>query len=102
MLKEEEKGECWTALFPLAPVPTQGKLSGKVYVYTKVNSGTLKDVEPAYLIGYELTGSERKIAQSSQIWMASVYNVSSLQWPEAGKIPADQWLDFRPIPEIEK
>lgn len=99
-LHEQEQGERWSCLFPLAAIPDQGRLSGKVYVYSEAKGGVLKN--PAYLIGYELAASEGTIAKSSQIWMASVYNISKLQWPEPGKIPADQWFDFRPIPEIEK
>lgn len=100
LIEEQEKGERWSVLFPLAPIPAQGRLSGKVYVYSEARGGALNS--PAYLIGYELAASEGTIAESSQIWMASVYNVSKLQWPEPGKIPADQWFDFRPIPEIEQ
>ena len=102
-LQTDIPGESWSVLFPLEPLPPQGKLAGKVYVYKANSSADVLGREAAaYLIGYELFASEGKITRQSQLWMASVYNVASLQWPEPGKIPADHWFDFRPIPEIDK
>jgi hypothetical protein len=96
-------GERWTALHPLEPISGQGRLTGKLYIY-KGNSSDRerRQGDASYLIGYELIADDGKISRESQIWMASVYNVSALQWPEQGQIPADHWFDFRPIPEIEK
>lgn len=101
-LVAQTAGEQWLALHPLES-PAQGRLTGKLYVY-KGHEGdkARRQGDASYLIGYELINEDGKIARASQIWMASVYNVSSLQWPEPGQIPADHWFDFRPIPEIEK
>lgn len=95
-------GERWSVLFPLEPVPPQGKLAGKVYLYKGVaDDETHRRVDPSYLIGYEISASNGCIAPTSQIWMGSVYNLPQLIVPEKGQIPGEHWFDFRPIPEIE-
>ncbi|WP_254507241.1 c-type cytochrome domain-containing protein [Anatilimnocola floriformis] len=102
-LRADLPGERWSLLYPLEPIPAEGKRTGSVYLYKgTVNDPEFKSAEPSYLIGYELSASDGLISRESQIWMASVYNVPQLIWPEQGKIPADHWFDFRPIPEIEK
>jgi hypothetical protein len=102
-LETEEPGERWSVLYPLESIPTTGRLTGKLYVYKGSGTDmTNKFAEPSYLIGYELVADGGKISRQSQIWMASVYNVGTMQWPEPGRIPADHWFDFRPIPEIEQ
>lgn len=102
-LRADIPGERWSLLFPLEPIPTQGRLSGKVYLYKGQPGDTAhRHDDPSYLIGYELSAENGVIGRESHIWMASVYNVPQLQWPETGQIPADQWFDFRPIPEIEQ
>lgn len=102
-LHTEEKGDRWTVLYPLAEIPAQGKLTGKLYLYRgSSDQGFPLVSEPSYLIGYELSATDGLVSRESQIWMASVYNVTTIQWPEKGKIQADHWFDFRPIPEIEK
>jgi len=102
-LRADLPGERWSLLYPLEPIPAQGKLSGTLYLYKGSESDPeFKQAEASYLIGYELAASEGCIARESQIWMASVYNLPQLQWPEPGQIPAEHWFDFRPIPEIEQ
>jgi cytochrome c553 len=98
-----EAGNRWSVLYPLAEIPAHGKLTGKLYLYrgSSENEAPLLS-EPSYLIGYELSATEGLVSRESQIWMASVYNVLSLQWPEPSKIQPDHWFDFRPIPEIVK
>lgn len=95
-------GERWSVLLPLEPIPPQGKLTGKVYLYKGLaGDETNRKGEASYLIGYELSASEGCIAREAQIWMGSVYNLPQLLYPEQGQIPAEHWFDFRPIPEIE-
>ena len=102
-LRTDLPGERWSVLYPLEPIPAAGKLTGSVYLYKgSASDPEHMNAEPSYLIGYELSASEGTIARDSQIWMASVYNVPQLQWPQPNQIPADHWFDFRPIPEIEK
>lgn len=102
-LQTDVPGERWSVLFPLEPIPAQGKLSGKVYLYKGSASDELyRHAEASYLIGYELSSSAGCIARESHLWMASVYNVPQLLAPQPDQIPADHWFDFRPIPEIEK
>ncbi|QDU25911.1 Planctomycete cytochrome C [Anatilimnocola aggregata] len=98
-----ETGERWSALYPLDHIPDQGRLAGKLYVYRNTNGqGAQTLSEPSYLIGYELSATEGLVSRESQIWMASVYNVHSVQWPEPGRIQPNEWFDYRPIPEIQK
>jgi hypothetical protein len=102
-LQTDVPGERWSVLFPLEPIPAQGKLSGKVYLYKGSASDELyRHAEASYLIGYELSAAAGCIARESQLWMAAVYNVPQVLAPGPEQIPADHWFDFRPIPEIEK
>ncbi|WP_425617860.1 c-type cytochrome domain-containing protein [Anatilimnocola sp. NA78] len=98
-----EKGERWSVLYPLDHIPDEGRLAGKLYLYRSSNADGRQPLsEPSYLIGYELAANEGLVSRESQIWMASVYNVAAVQWPDEGKIQASEWFDFRPIPEIER
>jgi len=102
-LKTIEKGERWSWLYPLDNIPDRGRLTGKLYLYRHSGGdGPQPLSEPSYLIGYELSATEGLVSRESQIWMASVYNVPAVQWPEDGKIQTSEWFDFRPIPEIER
>lgn len=102
-LRTDIPGERWSVLFPLEPIPLEGKLTGKVFLY-KGSAGDehYRNAEKWYLIAYELSAKDGRIARESHIWMASVYSFTLVVSPEPGQIPADQWFDFRPIPEIEK
>lgn len=101
-LRADIPGERWSVLFPLEPIPLQGKLVGKVFLYKGIaEDDTNRRGEPSYVIGYELSASDGCLARESQVWMGSVYNLPQLVVPEKGQIPAEHWFDFRPIPEIE-
>lgn len=102
-LRTDLPGERWSVLFPLETIPATGKLTGKAFLYKgSPQDEQHRSAEPWYLIGYELSADGGKISRESNIWMASIYAFSLVVTPGPGQIPADQWFDFRPIPEIEK
>ena len=88
----------------LAPLPLEGPQSrtGDVYIISgafdkeKVYHGSSH-----YMIHYDLKAVNGRLAADSQLWLAATAIPSSVIWTPTGRVSASEWLDFRPIPEIE-
>lgn len=95
-----EDGQRWEAWYPIE-VSRDGRFSGMIYLIR----GSVEEQRPRgsihYGIQYELTIRDGKLAEVSEIWMGSLFNLpGKLAFPPEGQIPIAQWFDFLPIPEI--
>lgn len=105
-LREQTAGEQWVVEWPLGEWRGEA-FSGVLYLYKDFRREGENQNEPQlvgeahYSVGYSLRADEAgKLAATSDLWMASNYNVANIQFPvENGLTPAE-WFDFLPIPEI--
>lgn len=96
-LEPLENDRRWVAYFPIAMPETRemSKLSGLVYVYEGrviegIDTRTLH-----YGIRYDLFFDDDRITAESDLWMGT------LLWTlDIDKLPAQEWFDDRPIPQI--
>ncbi len=92
----------WVAYFPLDPAAAKdNELSGVVYVYWGLVHEQKARGTIHYAISYDLKFADGRIAEGSDLWMGSIFWSAVLATPQRGKIPLDEWFDYRPIPEID-
>jgi len=97
-----EQDQEWEVTYRLADQSDNGsppatQSIGDLYVYY----GPLDHNRIHYVIHYDLDFRNGRIGSSSEIWMASTYNLEGrVLIPNERDILLDRWFDFRPIPEI--
>lgn len=91
----------WQATYKPGP-PIDGEVRGRLFLFSSstVRDGTLTG-RPHYGIDYNVRIDGGKIAGSSEIWMGSLFQTPRVRQTQPGMIPATEWFDFRPMPEIE-
>lgn len=97
----------WQARIPLG-VPTEEQKeqwATTVYVYRGTTHEAMQTAgtftgEFHYAILCDLRRKEGRITADSDLWMGSLFVIPVLEFPTPGKVPLDEWFDFRPIPEI--
>lgn len=100
-LRTVRKDWQWDALFSIGQPPTNGgRLQGQIYVYSGNVSKEQIRGERHYSIVYDLGFADGRIAADSDLWMGSLLWNGQLAVPQPGKVPHDEWFDYRPIPEI--
>jgi hypothetical protein len=99
MLESQDDGESWTVSYPLGlNASTDEQFTGTLYVYY----GPFERNRIHYAISYSLNIEDGRVANDSEIWMGSAYNLAGrVIYPRGDQIALDRWFDFRPIPEIE-
>ena len=100
MLKLEslERNQRWACWYPLPVAPAQtDRLQGLIYVYRGEPS---KTTEIHYGISYDIRIADGRITEGSDVWLGSLYVTPALATPQPGKVPLDEWFDYRPIPPI--
>ena len=101
LLTELEPGEHWEAWYPL-PALTEGeRRTGTLYIQQgRLEKGKLSGTVH-FGIGYDLLVAEGKVSPKSEVWLGTVYVPTVVIPPSPSQITIYEWLDFRPIPEIE-
>lgn len=70
----------------------------------RVEDGAVKGGEGGnrhYQLFYDLRGDRGKISSESDVWVACIFTVPRVQEPAPeGKLPFNEWFDWRPLPEI--
>lgn len=103
-LREQSAGEQWTVEWPLGEWRGE-TLSGVLYLYKDFRQEG-KDPprfvgDAHYSLGYSLRADGAgRLATTSDLWMASNYNVANIQFPVENGLSPAEWFDFLPIPEI--
>ncbi len=100
-LESLEEGKRWVADVPIGPADSAGKLSGLIYLYTGRFGKDMVRGEPHYGVKYDLIVVDGKLVDGSDLWMNSFGNPVVAPPTPRGKIPYNEWFDFRPIPAIE-
>lgn len=90
----------WRARYRISD-STDHDVIGRVFVYCSA-SVTEKKISGSrhYGIQYNIRVESGRIAEGSEIWMGSLFQTLNVVQTPVGKIPVDEWFDFRPIPEI--
>jgi mono/diheme cytochrome c family protein len=98
-----EKGQSWKADVPLESVRIEtGNTKGVVYIYTGVVDGRkVEHPQARFGMVYDLHIVDGLIARKSELWLGSLISSGHIYYPPEGKIPVNEWLDFRPMPVIE-
>ena len=91
----------WIAYYPVT-LESDGSASGLIYMYVGRASSKAFNAVYHYGINFEIKTNGNKIGNASEIWMGSLYHPLKIQFPEKGKLPLNEWFDYRPIPEIDK
>jgi mono/diheme cytochrome c family protein len=96
------EGEHWRATLPLGEIPSTGALTGRWYVLHGENPEIDKLTAPAhYGIEYDLRFKEGVLQAGSDLWMAPLLYPSNTIATPPHHLHTTEWLDFRPLPEIE-
>jgi hypothetical protein len=96
------EGEHWRATLPLGEIPSAGALTGRWYVLHGENPETDKVTAPAhYGMEYDLRFQEGVLQAESDLWMAPLLYPSNTIATPPLHLHTTEWLDFRPLPEIE-
>lgn len=96
-------GELWAAKYSIGEFTGQSDLAlnGTIYVYTSAaRSGEAIQGTQQYGIVYALRIRERILQENSELWLGPILVPGNFQFPTAGRITLDEWLDTNPIPEI--
>ncbi|HVW03348.1 MAG TPA: hypothetical protein VHB77_23495, partial [Planctomycetaceae bacterium] len=97
-LETLETNQRWACWYPLTiDLAHPDKAEGLVYVY---RGDPAKSAEIHYGISYDIPISHGRIANDSEVWLGSLYLTPVLATPQPGKVPLDEWFDYRPIPPI--
>ena len=104
-----EAEQQWRAKIALPKINSweDGRTAGMIYmmygVDHAVKSATGKPTpRPHFGIRYEVEILQGKIAQSSTLWMGSMYTLGGrVMVPDDNRVLLDRWFDWRPIPTIE-
>ena len=93
-------GERWDAYYPLpTKVTADGTQKGLIYIYQRTNADGY-DAMPHYGIKYDLTFTNGRLADASELWMAPLYVPPGVIPPHPTKVPQCEWFDDRPLPVI--
>ncbi len=99
------RNDAWEADYPidLSAVSSDGRhVHGTVYVYPKMlNPNVTKTTTAHYSVSFYLVEQDGLVGRKSGIWMESLLNVSSIDFPEPRRITPAEWFSSTPIPEIE-
>ena len=99
-----ESGERWAAKYRLGDYDGQADaaLNGVVYVNTNAaRTGEAVGGTMHYGIVFGLRIRERVVMENSELWLGPILVPGNFQVPDPHKITLAEWLDVRPIPEIE-
>lgn len=99
-----EDGQYWRGRIPLGEIAATGahRLAGRVYVIYGEDPATDPTVGAAhYGIDYTLVLQDGVLQPTSDLWMGGLLNPASTIVTPPGYLHTSEWLDFRPIPEIE-
>lgn len=90
----------WRCQVPIANVASV--MAGKIYVYYGAQQYEGQQGRVHFGISYNLTIDDGKIANGSELWMGSLYNLKGrVLVPGRDQLLLDRWFDFRPIPVIQ-
>ncbi len=98
-----EPGERWQVTFPVGELVARGACRGHLFLYSDVHKtdGRYGGI-PGYRIDYDLRLDDGKIANNSTLRLVSLEQTARLIAARSpSDVTAEQWFDFRPIPEIE-
>lgn len=91
----------WQATYSLGE-PVDNELRGRLFLFS---SSTLRDNKltgrPHYGIEFSVQLKDGVIVEPSEVWMGSLFQTPKVRQTPPGMIPATEWFDFRPMPEIE-
>jgi hypothetical protein len=95
-----EPGVRWEAYVPIGKPDERGRIEGVIYIYTGqvVNNelgGTLQ-----YGVQYALVSVDGKLSSDSDLWMDSFGNPAFEPPRPPGKLPYQEWFDYRAMPVI--
>lgn len=92
----------WIAKVPLPVINDDQPAEGLIYSYL-AKSAHPQIVNPGlhYGIRYEIRTENGKITQASELWLNSLTVFETVYYPPEGKIPVNEWIDFRPMPLIQ-
>lgn len=99
-----ESGERWVAKYRLGEYDNQSDaaLNGTVYVETNAKQiGEAVNGSMHYGIVYGLRIRDRVLMENSELWLGPILVPGNFQIPDPKKITLQEWLDIRPIPEID-
>jgi hypothetical protein len=98
-----EPGERWRVVYSVRDLVARGACRGNLFLYSDVHQaeGRYTGI-PGFRIDYDLRLEDGKIASSSTLRLVSLEKTARLITARSpGDVTAEQWFDFRPIPEIE-
>lgn len=105
-LEEVEPGQTWRARIPLDAPSTwdRNRQCGMIYLFYGSQQRGQHRGRAHFVIRYQLEqdADRGQIADSSVLWMGSLYNLAGrVLVPDDKHVLLDRWFDFRPIPVIE-
>lgn len=99
-----EEEQTWRAVVSLPESQSwnDGRMHGMIYLMYGVQPGEERLPRPHFGIRYDLKIAGSKLAESSDLWMGSLYTLGGrVLVPEKGQVLLDRWFDWRPIPVID-
>ncbi len=99
-LETLEEGKRWVAYFPVKPNSELNVSQGLIYVYTGGSVDRDFRGDPHYGVVYNVAVEDGKLGAESEVWMNSFGNGAFVDPLPPGKLPYQEWFDFRPMPII--
>jgi hypothetical protein len=98
-----DPGDQWRVVYPVDELAASGACRGHLFLYSDVHHTDGRYVGiPGYRIDYDLHLEDGEIASQSTLRLVSLERTPRLVAARSpGDVSAEQWFDFRPIPEIE-
>ena len=105
-LEVVEKDQRWRGYYPV-PMPEasgtgRSEFDGLIYVYVGDYQQRPIKARWHYGIGLDLKIENGRILKESELWMGAIYMPQHVLIPNEKQVTTLQWLDYRPMPLIDR